>query len=333
MDKPLILQAFDGTNKRVPVWFMRQAGRYLPEYQKLKGRYSLEELFREPELAAKVTLLPVDILDVDAAILFADILTLPSLMGVEVTFHNDTGPEIGFPKDFLELKDINTAAYVEKTCALCKKALPKSKALIGFAGSPFTVLTYLTEGKTSLSLNRTIRFIEEDQERYHRWMKKLTQNTIVYLQAQIKSGADIIQLFDTWAGMLRASDYARWVLPYIKDIFEALGAPSIYYVKNCAHLLGLMEKTNADFLSVCHTVVLGHSQVLKRTRKGIQGNLYNGLLYAQRETLSKEVNDCLLGAAKHEKYIFNLSHGVFPDTKVETLKSIVKQVHHFPWNK
>jgi uroporphyrinogen decarboxylase len=327
------MQAFDGTNTQVPVWFMRQAGRYLPAYRKLKGDHSLEELFKRPELAAQVTLLPVDILGVDGAILFADILTLPALMGVKIVFDNDTGPKIEQPKDLLKLKDVTGAGYVEKTCALCRKSLAKDKALIGFAGSPFTVLTYLTEGRSNPNLNRTLQFILEDEARYHRWMDKLTRHTIFYLKAQLKAGADCFQLFDTWAGMLRASDYARWVLPYVKDIFKEIDAPSIYYVKNCSHLLALMDKTDADFLSVCHTVVLGHTHALAHTSKGIQGNLYNGLLYADEVTLRREVHDVLLGAAKHDKYIFNLSHGVFPDTRVETLKAIVEQVHRFPWNK
>jgi len=332
MDKPLLLQAFEGRNKRVPVWFMRQAGRYLPEYRQLKDQYELDELFRTPKIAAEVTLLPVDILGVDAAILFADILSLPSLMGVGVKFHPTQGPILNMDQDFLKLKDITHAEYVEETCRLVKAKLPKTCTLIGFAGSPFTVMTYLTGGHAQASLTSTIRFIEEDPSRYHQWMEKLTRNTICYLKRQISAGADCYQLFDTWAGQLRASDFARWVLPYVKQIFEAVEAPSIYYVKNCSHLLALMDKTPADFLSVCHTVVLGHHSVLAHTNKGIQGNLFNGLLYADEATLQREIKDVLTGARQHSKYIFNLSHGVFPDTKVETLKNIVRQVHAFPWN-
>jgi len=194
------------------------------------------------------------------------------------------------------------------------------------------VLTYLTEGRSSLSLNKTIRFIENDPDRYHQWMDKLTQNTIKYLNCQIQAGADAYQLFDTWAGVLRASDYAHWVLPYVSRIFKEVKAPSIYYVKNCNHLLSLMDKTDADFLSVCHTVILGHHSILEKTKKGLQGNLYNGLLYSDQKTLKREVNDVLIGGRKHPKYIFNLSHGVFPDTEVDTLKRIVDQVHEFQWH-
>ena len=288
MAKTLLLQAFEGKNKTVPVWFMRQAGRYLPAYRQLREKYALDDMFRNPELAAEITCLPLEVLEVDAAIVFADILTLPSLMGIDVRFDNEKGPVIAKSMDIDRVNDITQAHYLEQTIKLAKERINGKVPLIGFAGSPFTVLTYLVEGGSSIYLNQTIKFIQHSPELFNRWMKKLTDNTIIYLQRQIACGVDCIQLFDTWAGVLRPSDYAHWVLPHVKRIFDTIDVPSIYYVKNCSHLLSLMDKTSADFLSVDQTVVLGHHSMLEKTKKGIQGNLYNGLLYDDEKTLRKE---------------------------------------------
>jgi uroporphyrinogen decarboxylase len=336
MLKPLLLQAFEGSNKQVPVWFMRQAGRYLPDYQVIRKKYSLEDMFKTSELAAEITCQPIDILGVDAAILFADILTLPTAMGMKIVFDSKEGPMIsnliGSSKDVDKLHDFDNLNYVSKTIKLVNKRLPAHIPLIGFAGSPFSVATYLIEGGSSLSYAKTFKFLAEDPKGFHKLMQKLTDNTVSYLNLQKEAGVKVFQLFDTWAGILRPMDFAHFVLPYVKTIFDQVDLPSIYYVKNTSHLLNLMDKSGADFLSVDHTVVLGHHMTTERTKKGIQGNLFNGLLYADDKTLEREVKDVLLGAKKHSRYIFNLSHGVFPDVNVEKLKLIVKQVHAFKWS-
>jgi uroporphyrinogen decarboxylase len=333
MARPLFLQAFDGTNERVPVWFMRQAGRYLPEYRAIKQKYSIEEMFSTPELAAEITCQPVGILGVDAAILFADILTLPARMGFDIFFDNHKGPRVavrpGQLTDLEGVHDFDGLSYVAETVKLVNARLPAAVPLIGFAGSPFTVLTYLVEGGSSVGFSKTFRFIQEHPEAYHRLMELLTQNTVGYLNLQKEAGVKVFQLFDSWAGILRPADFARLVLPYARRIFQEVDLPSIYFVRHSNHLLSLMDQSCADFLSVDHTVVLGHHTTLGRTEKGLQGNLFNGLLYADDRTLKKEVNDVLLGARKHGRYIFNLSHGVFPDVEVEKLKLIVDQVHAF----
>jgi len=333
MTKPLLLQAFEGTNTKVPVWFMRQAGRYLPEYQAIKKKHSLEEMFYTPELAAEITCQPIDILGVDAAILFADILTLPAHMGFDIKFDNTRGPLIDNKFNLKNIHDFDDLSYLTKTIELVKKELPEDIPLIGFAGSPFTVLTYLIEGGSSVSYAKTFKFAQCQQETFHQLMKILTKNTIDYLNLQSEAGIQVFQLFDSWAGILRAADYAHWVLPYVREIFEQVDLPSIYYVKNSNHLLPLMDKTRADFLSLCHVVVLGYHTTIERTDKGIQGNLFNGLLYADYPTLEKEIKDVLIGAKKHDRFIFNLSHGVLPDTEVEKLKFVVEKVHAFEWRK
>ncbi|MFA5060046.1 MAG: uroporphyrinogen decarboxylase [Candidatus Omnitrophota bacterium] len=333
--KPLFLQAFEGTNKTVPVWFMRQAGRFLPQYRALKEKYSLNEMFQTPELASEITVQPIDALGVDAAILFADILTLPSAMGFNIKFSNTDGPVIdnslGNAANFKNIHDLDDLSFVEKTIKLVNARLPDNIPLIGFAGSPFTVLSYLVEGGSSLSFAKLFKFLAEEPQQFHRLMEILTKNTIDYLNLQKKAGIKAFQIFDTWGGILRPSDYAHFVLPYVKEIFEKVDLPSIYYVKNCSHLLALMEQTDADFLSVCHTVVLGHNSILEKTQKGVQGNLFNGIFYAPSKNLEKEVRDVLLGAQHYKKYIFNLSHGILPDTDVSKVKSVVELVHKFKW--
>jgi uroporphyrinogen decarboxylase len=337
MIKPLLLQAFEGTNKRVPVWFMRQAGRYLPEYRAIKEKYSIEEMFRTPELAAEITCQPVDILGVDAAILFADILTLPAQMGFDISFDNQKGPRIRSRTDQLldarDVHDFDDLSCVAEAVRLVNGRLPASVPLIGFAGSPFTVLTYLVEGGSSVNFAKTFHFIQQHQASFHRLMDILTRNTVHYLNLQKEAGIKAFQLFDSWAGILRAADFAHWVLPYAQRIFEQVDLPSIYFVRNTNHLLPLMDRSRADFLSVDHTVVLGHHTTIDRTKKGIQGNLFNGLLYADYPVIEKEINDVLAGAQKHDRYIFNLSHGVFPDTDPDKLKFIVEKVHAFDFSR
>ncbi len=325
------LEAFEGKNKTIPVWFMRQAGRYLPAYQDLRKKYSLEEMFKTPELATEVTCMPIPVLGVDAAILFADILTLPSTMGFKITF--DNGPQVQNPiKHSLDLERIHSFVppdYLKTTIHMINQRLPEDIPLIGFAGSPFTVMAYLTAKEGVGDINHFLRFAYTQTDTFKRFMEVLTENTIDYLNFQKEAGIKAFQLFDTWAGNLRAADYARWVLPHVKKIFKEVDLPSIYFVKNCQHLLSLMDQTDADFLSVCHTVVLGHQSTLERTKKGIQGNLFNGLLYADYAVLEKEIKDVLMGGTRHSRYIFNLNHGVLPDTEVDKLKFVVDKVHEF----
>jgi uroporphyrinogen decarboxylase len=319
-----ILLAFQGKNKRVPVWFMRQAGRYLPQYQSLKANRPLSQLFRDPEVAGAITLQPLEILGVDAAILFADILTMPSGMGFKIEFINGKGPVIEnpvhHPGDLKRLGKYSGLEYVSRTIQLINAVLPSSIPLIGFAGSPYTVATYLC--------SKHNRMMYENPKVFHQLMDLLTGNTIAYLKQQKEAGIKLFQLFDTWAGVLRREDYEIFVLPYVQKIFKAIKLPSIYYLKNCAHLMDLMEKSGAEMLSVCETVNINDI----KTKKGIQGNLLNSLLYADDKVIIEETQRILKAARlKHKKYIFNLSHGVMPDVNPLKLKLIVEEVHKFKW--
>jgi len=319
-----ILLAFQGKNKHVPVWFMRQAGRYLPQYQTLKANRPLSEMFRDPEVAGAITLQPLEFLGVDAAILFADILTMPSGMGFHIEFVNGKGPVISNPiygpADLKRLGKFTGLEYVTRTIQLINAVLPPVIPLIGFAGSPYTVATYLC--------SKHNRMMYENPKEFHQFMNLLTDNTITYLKQQKEAGIKLFQLFDTWAGNLRHEDYEVFVLPYVQKIFKAIKLPSIYYLKNCSHLMDLMEKSGAEMLSVCETVNIKDI----KTKKGIQGNFLNSLLYAEDKTIIEETRSILKAAkAKHRKYIFNLSHGVMPDVDPQKLKLIVEEVHKFKW--
>ncbi len=318
------LQAFEGKNKTVPVWFMRQAGRYLPQYQALKAKVPLRDLFRNPELAGAITLQPLEIIGVDAAILFADILTMPSGMGFNVDFVDGKGPVIDNPirgpEDLKRLGRYSGLEYVSQTIGLINKVIPQSTPLIGFAGSPYTVLTYLCHKHQHMMF--------EDPKAFHGYMKLLTENTILYLKDQKKAGIKAFQLFDTWAGSLRRTEYEEFVLPYVQKIFRSVDLPSIYFLKNCAHLFDLMDKSGADMLSVCETVDIAEI----KTKRGVQGNLLNSMLYAPEKELMAEVDRILKAAKKHHrKYVFNLNHGVMPDVDPEKLKAVVKRIHQFKW--
>jgi uroporphyrinogen decarboxylase len=318
------LLAFEGKNIRIPVWFMRQAGRYLPQYRELKKTRKLNEMFRDSDTAAEITLQPISFLKVDAAIMFADILTLPAAMGFKIDYIDGKGPVIDNPittaTDINRIHDFDDLNYIKEIITKVNKALPEHIPLIGFAGSPFTVLTYL--------MDKPLKLAYTDPKSYHRFMKILTDNTVVYLNLQRQAGIKAFQLFDTWAGTLRADDYKTFVLPYVQQIFKAVDLPSIYYLKNSAHLTNLMNQSGSDFLSVCEMIDIGKFI----TSSGIQGNLFNGLLYADDKTLLAETQRLLKSAKKnHKRYIFNLSHGIMPDVDPAKLKLIVEEVHKFKW--
>lgn len=337
MSQSILLNAFKGTNKSVPVWFMRQAGRFLPEYRAFKKDRTLQEMFCDPQVAAQITLLPVDILKVDAAILFADILTLPSGMGFKISFVDGKGPVIENPvtkaSDVCKVHAMDGLDHVAQTIGLINKSLPDDVPLIGFAGAPFTVANYLIKNNGGLGFPPAARFMIEHPKAFHAFMVKITTNTIRYLNLQKKAGIKAFQLFDTWGGVLRPEDYRGNVLPYVQEIFKAVDLPSIYYLKNCAHLLNEMNTCGSDFLSVCETVRIGGHQVLNKTTKGVQGNLYNGLLYADEKILRAEVRGILTAARRHhKKYIFNLNHGIFPDVAVGQVKCVIEEIRKFKWH-
>ncbi len=332
----LLIKAFTGQASRVPLWFMRQAGRSLPDYRALKQKHTFWEMVLDPDLCCEVTVMPINQLGVDAAIFFSDILTLPYGMGFKIDFEKGIGPQISNPiksiKDLDSLTPLNDTSFTAKAIAKINNTLPENIPLIGFAGSPFTVLTYLIEGGSSKSFSKVMEMMYARSDEFHAIMQRMTNETINYLNIKKDAGIAAFQLFDTWGGILRPKDFRQFVLPYVQQIFEAVNLPSIYYLKNCAHLIDEMIEAGSDMLSLGETIDIATNKTLIKSQKGVQGNLYSGLLYADKKTIANEVKN-LLQAAKdnYPSYIFNLSHGINPDVNPETIRFIVDEVKSFDW--
>lgn len=334
MQTNLFLNAFREKGHRPPVWFMRQAGRYLPEYQALKSKYDFWEMTENPELASLVTLMPVQLLDVDAAILFKDILTLPKAMGFNIRFVQHQGPVIDNPlemnsKTIWPIFDHLNLESVTESIRQVKKELPSHIPLIGFAGSPFTVLCYLIEGKGPRSFHKIFHWMHACTNQFHQLMEVFTQYTIDYIRLQKQAGIDAFQIFDTWGGILTHYEYRNFVLPYLNRIFDEAAIPSIYFLKQGEHLLPLIESIKSvDFFSVCHTVSLESVPRSLSASKGIQGNLSPSYLYMPAEKLLEEVDAILKVAQSFPRYIFNLGHGLFQDTPVPQVKEVISHIKH-----
>lgn len=321
---------------RPPVWLMRQAGRYLPEYRAVKAKHPTKEMMQTPELACEITLQPVDILGVDAAILYSDILMIPDAMGMGLSFAAGEGPAFEFPVDGdaalnrLNVKNLNERLhYVFEAIRLCLSKLPGGYPLLGFAGAPFTVACYMIAGKSGKHFHEAKRLAWQEPGTFHALMDVLTRATIDYLLEQANAGVAAVQLFDTWAGLLSAEDYREFAKPYAARVFEALeknGVPSIYYVKGGDYLLDEMKDLRNGVIGVDWRVNLGN--VRERTGNGfaIQGNFDPDLLTTSPERIEARLKD-MLAAIPHPRkgYIVNLGHGVEQHTPVENVKFFVKK--------
>lgn len=338
-DSSLFLRACRGEAvERTPIWIMRQAGRYLPEYRALKERYDFLTLCRTPELAAEITLQPVRKLGVDAAILFSDILIPIVPMGVGLRF--EPGPVLDRPietdQDIASLLPVDAEAscgFVMDTLRLLRRELPATVPLIGFCGAPFTVAAYLTEtrerGKAKGSFDRIVRMIFERPDLAHRLLGHLSTVMAGYLSAQIRAGAQAVQIFDSWAGILSAREFREFAVPYVRRIIEALPAergPVIYFVLNGGHLLEEIAASGAEVIGVDWRTPLDEAR--RRTGgRALQGNLDPRALYAPRARLEEEVRRVLREGRGPGGHVFNLGHGILPDTPVEGAQAVVELVH------
>jgi len=322
---------------RRPVWLMRQAGRILQPYRELKERVgSIEALFKTPELAAQVTLMPVQMLQVDAAILFADIFTPVEPMGVEVKFA--PGPVLPGPyrdRERVEGLRVFDAAtelgYVVETIGAVRRELPPGVPLIGFAGSPFTLATYLAEGGGAREFVHLRRLLRADPDTAHLLLDRLTEVAISYLQAQIAAGVQAVQLFDTWIGGLGPDSFATFALPYLQRIFRALedtGLPRIYYANGAAHLIPQLDEVGADVLSLDWRVPLDEVGAMGPGDCPLQGNLDPTVLFASPERIEAAARR-ILDATAHLPHIFNLGHGVHPETPYDHVRRLVDVVHEY----
>jgi uroporphyrinogen decarboxylase len=320
---------------RTPVWIMRQAGRYLPEYRAVREKVKFLDLCKSPELAAQVSLQPVDILGVDAAILFSDILVVPEAMGMELILE-DHGPQ--FPQPLrgqadvgkLHVPDPETELrYVGDAIRLLRKSL--KVPLIGFCGAPWTLAAYMIEGKTSRSFEKAKAAFFSDEALAHQLLTKITDSLIAYLNMQLAAGAQALQIFDSWAGALGPEDYARFGAPYIARLIAGLkrdGQPVIVFGVETGELLGQLAKTGADVVGVDWRVPLDEARKRVGPKVALQGNLDPASLFLPLAKLKPRIARVLEQArAAGPGHIFNLGHGILPGTPVANVQALVQQVH------
>lgn len=335
----LLIKAAKGEDvHRAPVWLMRQAGRVLPEYRATRARAkNFIDFVKNPELACEVTVQPVDILGVDAAIIFSDILVIPEAMGLPYQMIEAKGPWFeNTVKNAADVSKLRVASgedlsYVLNAIRLAKKELNDRVPLIGFAGAPWTLFAYMIEGSGSKTFSKAKQFLYTQPEAAHQLLDKITQSTIHYLKAQVSAGADIVQIFDSWAGVLSEKMYYEFSLKYISKISEALSplVPVTVFAKDAHYAVAKIAA------STCRTIGLDWTMDAFKTRavsgdKTLQGNADPCLLYADEKSIVTETQSMLTSFGK-QRYICNLGHGLYPDLDKEKVKLFVDVVKEFKW--
>ncbi len=319
-----------------PVWFMRQAGRYMKEYQAVRAKHSILEVCKTPELAAQVTLQPVDRFPLDAAIIFADILLPLEPMGIKLEFAEGEGPVIHNPVrdragvDRLKTVEGEELRFVEDAIRQARTALAGRVPLIGFAGAPFTLASYMIEGGGSRNYIKTKQLMYGEPETWHKLMDKLALVVTAYLGRQIRAGAQAVQLFDSWVGCLSPTDYAEYVLPHVQRIFEGLEqeqVPLIHFGTGTAALLTLMRKAGGNVIGVDWRVHLDEAWERIGYDVAVQGNLDPVVLFGPVREIERRVEDILRRAGNRPGHIFNLGHGILPQTPVDNVAAVAEYVH------
>jgi uroporphyrinogen decarboxylase len=319
--------------ERTPVWFMRQAGRSLGEYRELRERYSFFELAGRPELCAEVTLQPVRRLGVDAAVLFADIMSPVLSMGIDVELVEGVGPVVAEPVrssadvERVRVPEVAEFEAVLEAVRLVRAELGLERAVIGFCGGPFTVAGYLVEGKPSRDFARVKELMYREPGVWHRLMEKLASAFAVYVRGKAAAGADAIQLFDSWVGVLSVADYEEFVAPYSARVLAAVDVPTIHFGTGTAHLLGAMASAGGDVIGLDWRVPLDQGWLAVGPDRAVQGNLDPAVLLGPWERTEAAARDVLERAAGRPGHIFNLGHGVLPATNPDDLARLVELVH------
>jgi uroporphyrinogen decarboxylase len=322
--------------ERTPVWMMRQAGRYLPEYRAVRATSDFLTMCKTPELATEVTLQPVDLIGVDAAIIFSDILVIPEAMGMHLEMIEARGPR--FPEP-LRSRDAIAALpvvdpekhlrYVTDALAMTRRHLAGRVPLIGFSGSPWTLAAYMIEGSGSREFRHAKQMMLDDPGTLKVLLEKLALSVRLYLEAQIAAGADAVQIFDTWGGILTPDQYRMFSLEYMADIITKMdrrGVPVIVFSKGANHSLGEIAACGADVVGVDWTVDMADARRLVGDSVAVQGNLDPAALYATPERIRQEVRTILKKYGHGNGHIFNLGHGIFPDVPVEHARAFVRAV-------
>lgn len=322
--------------ERTPVWIMRQAGRYLPEYRAIREKADFLTMCKTPELAAEVTIQPVELIGVDAAILFSDILVIPEAMGMELQMNEGKGPVFPHPirtvDDVRMLKTLDPHSdlkYVLDAVSLTKRELDGRVPLIGFSGSPWTLLTYMVEGKGSKNFSNVKQMIYNEPKLAHSILDKLAHAVSEYLSAKIECGADAVQIFDTWGGILAPKDFEEFSLQYITKIIDNIkrkNQPVIVFAKGVHYKLNKLSECGADVIGLDWTMDLGKVRKRIGDKVALQGNMDPCVLYANPTKIKEEVISILDSYGSGSGHIFNLGHGILPDVNPEHLKALVKFV-------
>ncbi len=337
-DSLFIKAAFSEKTERPPVWMMRQAGRFMPEYWEIKNKYSFLEMCKTPELAADVTMLPVDLLDIDAAILFSDILVTAEAMGGDLSFTQGVGPRFANPVrtqadvDRLDTDVIHKLQYVADAIKVVQQRLNGKIPLIGFAGAPFTVMSYLVEGGSSKDFKLTKLMLHNQPEMAHRLLAKIAKVTAGYLNLQIAAGVNAVQIFDSWAQALAWDDYKEFSHRYIAEIISNLNRkdiPVISFCKGSSVFAPLMAEAKPDVISIDWNVDL--LDIKKRLPQGmaVQGNLDPHILYADKSVIKDRIHKLFKRMEGENGYIFNLGHGIMPDIPFDHVKYAVEVIKEY----
>jgi len=322
--------------ERTPIWIMRQAGRYLPEYRAVREKVDFLTLCKTPDLAAEVTIQPVDIIGVDAAIIFSDILVIPEAMGMKLEMHEGKGPIFHNPirtendaNALAEIDPFKDLSYVLDAVSLTKRELNGRVPLIGFSGSPWTLFTYMVEGRGSKNFSNVKKLIYNNPRLAHKVLGKLADAVSLYLSAKIEAGADAVQIFDTWGGVLSQNDFEEFSLKYVQMIISNIkrkNEPVIFFPKGVHYKLKKLSKCGADVIGLDWTMDIGKVRKRIGDKIALQGNLDPAFLYANEEKIKEEAIRILDSFGEGSGHIFNLGHGILPDVEPEKAKYLVNTV-------
>ena len=342
MTEPILIRAYKKEKtEHTPIWMMRQAGRHLPEYLKVRAEHSINEVINNPELAFEVTMQPLRRYPVDAAIIFADLLTPLQGLGFEFDFIKSFGPKVHDPVtsalDLDRMTEFNpttaTAGTLEALRLMRAELKDTGRALIGFSGAPFTLSSYMIEGKSNPKLNLTKKFIFNEESAWHVLQEKLVVALGDYLIAQVEAGAQAVQIFDSWLGGMSVRQYQQYVEPYVKALIsrvkDSTDVPVVFFATGVGHLYQEFLKLPADVIGVDWRQDLSTAQAIFQNRFALQGNLDPLLLFADGEKVEEEAKKILSQTKDIEGFVFNLGHGILPETPIENVERLVKLVHEF----
>jgi len=335
-ENSLFIRACKGEKtERTPVWIMRQAGRYLPEYRAIRAKHDFMTMCKTPELSSEVTVQPIDIIKTDAAILFSDILVIPEAMGMHLDVIESKGPVFDVPiRSVEQIENLQLEGFIERldyvmqAVKMTKEKLNNRVPLIGFSGSPWTLAAYMVEGKGSKNFDIIKSFVYNEPKAAHKLLRILADSVVEYLNAKIRAGCDAVQIFDTWASILSPPDFEEYSLQYIRYICENLetnGAPVIVFAKGVSSYVNLAE-LKCDVLGVDWSRNIGDVRAEINGTRGLQGNLDPTILFAPKEKIREETERVLRSYGKHAGHIFNLGHGITPKTPVENTQYFVECV-------